>query len=298
MFLKLRLPGKSTKRKHMAPENSTEQTTLKKHNKNLLPALPAGITAVDTHCHLDMAAYDSDRDQVIAEAVHNGVGRILTIGIDLASSTKAVNLADRYPAVYAAIGVHPHNATSIDDNCYQLLKVLAGHPKVVAYGEIGLDFVKKYSPVQKQMTQFRKQIHIAKELRLPLIIHDRGAHLETMRILRDESPFPNGGVMHCFSGDAELAAEVIDLGLHISVPGIVTYKNGTMLQEVVRRVALDGILIETDGPFLTPVPERGKRNRPALVLHTARKIAELKAISLAEVVRRTTMNAEALFSFA
>ena len=278
------------------PENSTTRTTLIKKPTNPLPSLPAGITAVDTHCHLDMAAYDNDRDQVIAEASRNGVGRMLTIGIDLVSSTRAVSLADRYPGVYAAIGVHPHNAAATEDNCYQQLKKLASHPKVVAYGEIGLDFVKKYAPVQEQMTQFRKQIRIAKELRLPLIIHDRGAHTETMQILMDESPFPDGGVMHCFSGDAKLAAEVIDLGFHISVPGIVTYKNGTMLQEVVRKVELGAILLETDGPFLTPVPERGKRNRPALVLHTARKIAELKAISLAEVVRRTTMNAEALFS--
>jgi TatD DNase family protein len=296
MPLKQRLPGRSTKRIRPGPENTTEQTTLKKHNENPLPSLPAGITAIDTHCHLDMAAYDKDRDQVITEACRSGVGRMITIGIDLASSTKAVDLADRYPAVYAAIGVHPHHAAAIENNCYQQLKILAGHPKIVAYGEIGLDFVKKYAPVQDQMNQFRKQIHIAKELRLPLIIHDRGAHPETMRILRDESPFPDGGVMHCFSGDAKLATEVIGLGLHISVPGIVTYKNGTMLQEVVRRVALDAILLETDGPFLAPVPERGKRNRPALVLHTARKIAELKAISLAEVVRRTTMNAESLFS--
>ena len=278
------------------PENTARQTTLKKHRANPLPSLPAGITAIDTHCHLDMAAYDKDRDQVITEACRSGVERMLTIGIDLASSTKAVDLADRYPAVYAAIGVHPHNAAAIDDSGYQQLKTLAGHPKVVAYGEIGLDFVKEYAPIKEQLSQFRKQIHIAKELRLPLIIHDRGAHPETMRILRDESPFPEGGVMHCFSGDSKLAAEVINLGFHISVPGIVTYKNAAMLREVVRRVELGAILLETDGPYLAPVPERGKRNRPALVLHTARKIAELKSISLAEVVRRTTMNAESLFS--
>ena len=245
-----------------------------------------------------MAVYDKDRDQVIAEASRNGVGRMLTIGIDLASSKKAVSLAERYPAVYAAIGVHPHNAAAIDDNCYQQLKELARHSKVVAYGEVGLDFVKKYAPAKQQMIQFRKQVRIAKELHLPLIVHDRGAHTETLQILRDETPFPDGGVMHCFSGDAKLAAEVIRLGFHISVPGIVTYNNADMLQEVVRKVDLAAILLETDGPYLTPVPERGKRNRPAFLLHTAHKISELKSISLAEVVRRTTMNAEALFSLA
>jgi TatD DNase family protein len=245
-----------------------------------------------------MADYDNDRDQVIAEASRNGVGRILTIGIDLASSKKAVNLADRYQAVYAAIGVHPHNTAAIDGNGYQQLKKLANHSKVVAYGEIGLDFVKKYAPVKEQIIRFREQVRIAKELHLPLIIHDRGAHMETLQILRDEMPFQNGGVMHCFSGDFKLAAEVIRLGFHISVPGIVTYSNADMLQEVVRKVDLAAILLETDGPFLAPVPERGRRNRPALLLHTARKIAELKSISLAEVVRRTTLNAESLFSLA
>ena len=245
-----------------------------------------------------MAVYDNDRDQVIAEASRNGVGRMLTIGIDLASSKKAVSLAERYPAVYAAIGVHPHNAASIDDNCYQLLKELAGHSKVVAYGEIGLDFVKKYAPVKEQMKRFKKQVRIAKELRFPLIVHDRGAHTETLQILREESPFPDGGVMHCFSGDFKLAVEVIRLGFHISVPGIVTYNNADILQEVVRKVDLAAILLETDGPYLAPVPERGKRNRPVFLLHTARKIAELKSISLAEVVRRTTMNAESLFLLA
>jgi len=245
-----------------------------------------------------MVIYDRDRDQVIGEAERRGVSRMITIGIDLASSEKAVALADRYSSVYAAIGIHPHHAVAIDASCSRRLELLTAHPKVIAYGEIGLDFVKKYAPVKQQETCFRQQVRLAKELHLPLIVHDRGAHAETMAILKAEKPFPAGGVMHCFSGDLKLAAAVIDLGFHISVPGIVTYDNAKGLQEVVREVDLAFLLLETDAPFLAPVPERGKRNRPALLLHTARKIAELKYISLADVVKQTTVNAETLFSLA
>lgn len=243
-----------------------------------------------------MAVYDPDRDQVIEEAELSGVSRMITIGIDLASSDKAIALADQYSSVYAAIGIHPHHAVTIDAFCSRQIESLAVHPKVIAYGEIGLDFVKKYTPIEQQKSCFRQQVRLAKELRLPLIIHDRGADEETMSILQTEKPFPSGGVMHCFSGDLKLAAAVLDLGFHISVPGIVTYGNAKQLQEVVREVDLAALLLETDAPFLAPVPERGKRNRPALLLHTARKIAELKSLSLAEVVTRTTVNAESLFS--
>jgi len=245
-----------------------------------------------------MEIYDRDRDQVIGEAVRCGVSRMITIGIDLASSEKAVALADQYSSVYAAIGIHPHHAAALDASCTRRLELLIAHPKVIAYGEIGLDFVKKYAPAEQQKICFRQQVRLAKELHLPLVIHDRGAHEETMAILQSEKPFPAGGVMHCFSGDLKLATEVVDLGFHISVPGIVTYENAKGLQEVVHEVDLAVLLLETDAPFLAPVPERGKRNRPALLLHTARKIAELKAISLAEVVNQTTVNAETLFSLA
>jgi TatD DNase family protein len=265
---------------------------------NLLPSLPAQTVAIDTHCHLDMAVYDLDRDQVIAEAEGSGVSRMITIGIDPVSSEKAVALAERYSPVYAAIGIHPHHAVPLDASCFRRLELLAAHPKVIAYGEIGLDLVKKYVPVAQQITCFRQQVRLAKELHLPVIIHDRGAHMETMEILKAEKPFPAGGVMHCFSGDLKLAAAVLDLGFHISIPGIVTYDNAEKLQEVVREVDLAILLLETDAPFLAPVPERGQRNRPALMLHTARKIAELKSISLAEVVKQTTVNAETLFSLA
>jgi TatD DNase family protein len=245
-----------------------------------------------------MSVYDLDRDQVIDEAERSGVSRMITIGIDPASSEKAVAIADQYSPVYAAIGIHPHHAVPLDASTFRRLEQLTAHPKVIAYGEIGLDFVKKYVPVAQQKICFRQQVRLAKELHLPIIIHDRGAHMETMAILQTEKPFHAGGVMHCFSGDLKLAAAVLDLGFHISVPGIVTYNNAEKLQAVVREVDLAALLLETDAPFLAPVPERGQRNRPALLLHTARKIAALKSISLAEVVNQTTVNAETLFSLA
>jgi TatD DNase family protein len=260
-----------------------------------IPALPDRLTAIDTHCHLDMEDYDADREQVIAEALQCGVSRIITIGIDLVSSARAVELAGRYPGVYATIGIHPHNAAEAGESSFRQLKVLAAQPKVAAYGEIGLDFVKKYAAPAKQLTAFRRQVQFARELGLPVIVHDRGAHAETMTVLQQLKPYPHGGVMHCFSGDAALADQVVDLGFYISIPGIVTFKTAWEMQEVVRQIDIGSLLLETDGPFLTPVPHRGKRNRPAFLLYTARKVAELKNLSLKEVVCRTTANAEALF---
>jgi TatD DNase family protein len=261
------------------------------------PQLPTGISAIDTHCHLDMSAYNADCDQVVDAAYDLGVTRIITIGINIESSKKAVALADRYPGVYAAVGIHPHNAGEPSDDTWKHeLKKLASHPKVVAYGEVGLDFVKKYAPVNKQLESFKQQVQTAKELNLPLIIHDREAHSETMDILKKERPYPAGGVVHCFSGDMRLAEAVLDLDFHISIPGIVTYNNAQTLQEVVKRMPLTSLLLETDGPFLAPVPERGKRNEPAFLLYTAAKIAEIKKLTLAEIARQTTRNAERLFN--
>jgi TatD DNase family protein len=243
-----------------------------------------------------MTAYSGDIDRVIAAADQAGVSRIISIGINLESSRAAVALADRYPGVYAAVGVHPHHASETGESWYRDLRQLARHPKVVAYGEVGLDFVKQHAPLDVQMKQFKQQVRIAKELSLPLIIHDREAHAETMNILKKESPFPAGGVMHCFSGDMNLAEEVMALGFYISIPGIVTYNTAEKLREVVRQAPLAVLLLETDGPFLSPVPERGKRNEPAFLLHTAGKIAELKETTLARVAEETTKNAKALFS--
>ena len=268
----------------------------KKKRKHIpLPLLPPGITAIDTHCHLDMDAYDQDRQAVIENSLAAGIGTIITIGIDLESSRAALALAEQYSHIYCSIGVHPHNITGLTDQYYKELTALAAHPKVVAYGEIGMDRVRCQTPEDLQQEHFRRQVQIAKQLNLPLIIHDREAHQTVMEILESEAPFPAGGIMHCFSGDRELARQVLDLGFLISIPGVVTFNNAEMLQEVVRTTPLNCLVLETDGPYLSPVPRRGKRNEPANILYIAEKIAQLKEIELAEVVSCTTENARKIF---
>jgi TatD DNase family protein len=258
--------------------------------------LTPGYSLVDTHCHLDMADYQADLEEVVATARRCGVTRIITIGIDLASSRRAVELAAQYEGVYASIGIHPHDAAAADEAVFRQLVELAVKPKVVGFGEIGLDYAKKYAPVDVQLAVFARQLDLAKELRLPLIIHDREAHEDTLRLLRDKGPFPAGGVMHCFSGDTNLARQVLELNFYLSIPGVVTFKKAEAMQQVVREVPIDRLLLETDGPFLAPVPFRGKCNRPEYLLHTAAAVATLKGLSLDEIARQTTLNAEKLFS--
>jgi len=267
-------------------------------NKQIdIPKLAPGTTLIDSHCHLDMEPYANVLAETINGAVNSGVTRVVTVGIDLQSSRRAVGLAREFPEVFATIGIHPHNAADADEESYRQLQLLTGDPqnKVIGYGEIGLDFARNYAPRETQIECFEKQLEIAKDLHLPIIIHDRDAHDETMEILQNHSPFPAGGVMHCFSGDIALADKVLALGLHISIPGIVTFANSDAMQEVAKEIPLNRLLLETDGPFLTPVPYRGKPNRPEFLLYTARKIAHLREISLADIARQTTLNAEALF---
>jgi len=224
------------------------------------------------------------------------VTNIITIGIDKASSKQAVLLAERYPSIYASVGVHPHDAAGVNDSDFDEIAQLSTHKKVVGYGEIGLDYAKMYSPKEIQQQVFSRQLTLAQELNLPVIIHDRDAHEDTLAILKRHAPFPAGGVMHCFSGDIELAEQVVELGFFVSIPGIVTFKNAAALQEVARALPLQSMLIETDGPFLAPVPFRGKRNTPELILHTAKKIAQLRDTTLEAVAAQTTDNARALFN--
>lgn len=268
----------------------------KKKQNVPLPQLSADVSLIDTHCHLDMAAYETDCDQVIARAREAGVRHIITVGIDLKSSQQAVAIAERYDGVMATVGVHPHNVSELQDNSYDELKALAASPSVVAYGEIGMDTVKHYAPVELQREHFRRQAAFAKELNLPVIIHDREAHDEIMAILKEIAPFPRRGVMHCFSGNPQLAREVIELGFYVSIPGIVTFNKADDLQNTVREIPLEYLVLETDGPFLAPVPRRGKRNEPALMLYTAQKVAEIKGITIDQVARQTTENSRTLFA--
>jgi TatD DNase family protein len=236
-------------------------------------------------------------DETVAAAARAGVTRIITVGINVPSSLEAVKIARRFSGIFATIGIHPHNVAEVHNDTYSQLQTLAEDKenKIVGYGEIGLDYAKNYAPQDIQLHEFRNQLSIAKELHLPVIIHDREAHEDTIRILDNHKPFSAKGVMHCFSGDSELAWKVIDLGFYISIPGIVTFKNSETLQQVAREIPLNRIILETDGPFLAPVPYRGKTNQPEYLIFTAQKIAELKEISLEEVARETTANAERLF---
>ncbi len=254
---------------------------------------------IDTHAHLDDARYDGDREAVIARAREAGIEALVTIGCDLATSRAAVGLADKYPFIYATVGVHPHEVKRIGDSWYEELRQLATHPKVVGYGEIGLDYHYDYSPREVQRERFREQIGLARELRLPVVIHTREAQEDTVAILREEMAGEVGGVFHCFAGDAWLAKDALDLGFFLSFSGVLTFQNATMLREIVRTVPMDRLLVETDCPYLTPVPYRGKRNEPAHVRLVAEKLAEVKGtadpVSLEDIAQATTANAWRLF---
>ena len=212
------------------------------------------------------------------------------------TSQAAVALADRYPFVYATVGVHPHEVKHIEDGWYNEFRRLAKNKKVVAFGEIGLDYHYNHSSPKEQRDRFREQIQLARELGLPLVIHTREAQEDTIQILTDERSTEVGGVFHCFSGDAWLAKDALDLGFYLSFSGILTFQNAGMLRDIAKRVPLDRILIETDCPYLTPVPHRGKRNEPAFVRHVAETLAGGASVSdLDEIYRLTTENARRLF---
>ena len=250
---------------------------------------------IDTHTHLDDVRYNDDREAVIARAREAGVHAFLTIGCDLATSRSAVALADQFPFVYASIGVHPHEVKHIQDDWYDEFRSLAKSDRVVAYGEIGLDYHYNHSSPKEQRDRLREQIQLARELSLPIIIHTREAQEDTIAILREEKASEIGGVFHCFSGDAWLAKDALDLGFYLSFSGILTFQNATMLREIAKNTPLDRVLIETDCPYLTPVPYRGKRNEPAYVSQVAQQLASIHAVPLDEIAELTSKNAKQLF---
>src|SRR5947208_5694065 len=250
---------------------------------------------IDSHCHIDDARFDVDRDAIIARARAAGVEHFVTIGCDLETSRAAVTLAQRHPFISATVGVHPHEVKHIQVNWYDELRALAKSKGVVAYGEIGLDYHYDHSPREVQRQRFREQVRLARELRLPIIIHTREAQEDTITILKDEKTGEVGGVFHCFSGDAWLAKDALDLGFDLSFSGVLTFQNATQLRDIAKTVPLDRILVETDSPYLTPAPHRGKRNEPAYVRQVADKIAELHGLSVQEVEDITTKNTKRLF---
>ncbi|HPX55314.1 MAG TPA: TatD family hydrolase [Syntrophales bacterium] len=250
---------------------------------------------IDSHAHLELEDFDEDREQVIERARQAGVEVIVSVGINLADSHRAVEIAEKYEPVYAAVGIHPHDVKEIGPETYDVLGELARREKVVAYGEIGLDFFRGHAPREMQIRRFGEQLEVAQSLDLPVIIHDRMAHRETMAMLKGWKGRKRG-IVHCFSGDYAMASQCIDLGFYISIPATVTYPKALEIRDVVRRVPLNALLVETDAPFLPPQSLRGKRNEPAYVARAAEKIAEIKGISTAEVASGTSRNARAVFA--
>ena len=248
---------------------------------------------IDSHAHLEMKEFDHDREKAVERARQAGVGFIVTVGTNLALSRKAVELAERHEYIYATVGIHPHDVVNTDNKTFDTLLGLAHRKKVVAYGEIGLDFFRNISPQEKQLDLFGLQLELAHELKLPVIIHDRNAHEQTLKMVKTSSV--RRGVFHCFSGDYDMAKQCIDLGFYISIPGVVTFDKAKTIQDVAQRVSLSSLLLETDAPYLAPIPHRGKRNEPSFIIHTAKKVAELKGLSLEEVAQATTKNAKSLF---
>ncbi|MGO9112034.1 MAG: TatD family hydrolase [Thermoguttaceae bacterium] len=255
---------------------------------------------IDTHCHLDDQQFDTDRAAVLARAALAGVEQMIVLGTTATSSQATVRLAETYPSLYAAVGIHPNSCAEAGSSDWDAIVSLLNHPRVVALGETGLDRYWDYAPIEMQRDYFDRHLRISQQRNRAVVIHCRDAHADMMPMLREAaSRGPLRGVMHAFSGDAAMAAECLDLGLYVSFAGNVTYTNKKFqsLREAAATVPADRILIETDSPYLTPQPLRGKqrRNEPALVAHTAAALAALRGMPLDELVRQTTANARRLF---
>ncbi len=253
---------------------------------------------IDTHAHLDDAAFSGDLPGVLERAQVAGVDRILAVGTDLPSSRAAVALADGHQSIWAAVGVHPHDAGKLYPADLDELRELARGDRVVAIGETGLDFYRNLAPREAQIAAFRLHLDLAREVSLPVIVHDRDAHEDTLRELKRWVAYQYGqrfGVLHCFSGDLAMAEEAVALGFYISIAGPVTYAKNGPLVEVVRQLPLDRLLLETDCPYLSPEPFRGRRNEPAFMVRTAQEIARIRNLTVEDVAAATTANAVQLF---
>ena len=249
----------------------------------------------DTHAHLHFPEFAGDLDAVLARARAAGVRRMVTIGTDVATSRAAAALAAREPDVWAAVGIHPHEAADADEAALTEIERLASAPRVVAIGETGLDFFRDRSPREAQTRAFTAQVALARRLGKPVLVHCRDAHAETLALLAADGPLERGGIMHCFSGDVALARRCIELGLLVSLAGPVTYPKPGDLPDVARAIPADRLVVETDCPFLPPQPYRGKRNEPAYLAITAARVAELRGEPLADLAGRMSENARALF---
>ena len=253
---------------------------------------------IDSHAHIQGKEYAGEAEAVIARAHVAGVETIIAVGGagDMSSNREAVALAAKFENVYATVGMHPHDAKDVSADELKTLSELAGRPKVVAVGETGLDYFYNHSPHDVQQRVFTRFIHMARDTDLPIVVHERDAAPQAAELLRSEGAGKLRGVIHCFTGNYEAACAYLDLGFYLSFTGIITFKNAEPLREVVRKVPLEKIFVETDSPYLTPVPHRGKRNEPAYVRLVAETIAKVKGVDLAEVARVTSANVKKLFS--
>ncbi|WP_297518727.1 TatD family hydrolase [uncultured Clostridium sp.] len=249
----------------------------------------------DSHAHYNSEQYDEDRNEVIERIKENRVIGVMNCGTDVASSKDTVALCEKYDIFYGAVGVHPSDAFNVDDKMMSEIEELASHPKIKAIGEVGLDYYWEENPSrEEQKATFRKHLELAKKLNMPIIIHDRDAHQDTLEIMKE---YPDViGVVHCFSGSAEMAAECLKLGYYIGITGVVTFKNAKKIIDVVEVVPMDRLLVETDAPFMSPVPKRGKRNESSYVEYVIEKIAEIKGITSVEVSEKTIENTKKLFN--
>jgi TatD DNase family protein len=251
---------------------------------------------IDSHCHLDFPHFDGDRDEVVVRAVGAGVTAVINPGTDLESSRRAVALTGRYDNVYAAVGVHPHDASTFGLQTLSELRQLTAYPKVVAIGEIGLDYYRDLSPRAQQRAAFESQLTLAADLDLPVIIHQRESGTDVLAALRDWAGGGHPGcVLHAFSGDQEMADEAVSLGFYIGVGGPLTFKNARRLPEIISHLPLNCLVVETDAPYLSPHPYRGKRNEPAYMVLVAERLAQLRSLSLNELSRQVTENTVRLF---
>jgi TatD DNase family protein len=255
------------------------------------------LRLIDSHAHIQGKEYAGETEAVIERARQAGVEQIIVVGGagDMSNNTAAVALADSFPCVYATVGMHPHDAKDVGAEDMARLKDLALHPKVIAVGETGLDYYYNHSPRDVQSRVFTRFIQMARETDLPIVVHERDAARDCAELLRSEGSGKLRGVIHCFTGDYDAARDYLELGFYLSFSGIITFKNADSLRSVVQRVPLERMLVETDSPYLTPVPHRGKRNEPAYVRWVAETIAKIKVIPLEEVARTTTRNVQELF---
>lgn len=246
---------------------------------------------IDTHAHLDSPKFDNDREEVISRALQSGIDTIINIGFNRETIPSTMALAEKYPFIYAVVGWHPTDAIDMKlEEDLAWIETLCSHPKVVAIGEIGLDYYWDTSPKELQHTVFREQIRLARKLKKPIVIHNRDAHEDVLRILKEEKAEEVGGIMHCFSGSWETAKQCLDMNFYISFGGPVTFKNARVPKEVLEQVPMNRLLLETDAPYLAPHPHRGQRNESAFVRLVAETAAEIKGVSLEEIAKITSDN--------